>query len=75
MMFLSLRTYLTNAVIKSLKGYEEKSLVLNWKKKCHVVVTENLHSGLLIFYEGIQVDKAKVKLIEKSPTPKSVKDV
>ena len=53
---------------------EEKGLVLNWEK-CHFMVSSGIVLGHIVSENGIEVDKAKVELIAKLPTPKTVKDV
>ncbi|KAK8506990.1 hypothetical protein V6N12_041667 [Hibiscus sabdariffa] len=53
---------------KVLKRCEESDLVLNWEK-CHFMVTEGTVLGHKISIEGIEVDKAKVEVIEKFPSP------
>jgi hypothetical protein len=53
---------------------EEKNLVLNWEK-CHFMVTHGIVLGHIVSSQGIEVDKAKVELISKLPTPKCVKDI
>ena len=57
-----------------LKRCEETNLVLNWEK-CHFMVREGIVLGHLVSKRGIEVDKAKIELIEKLPPPSSVKDV
>ena len=52
----------------------EKNLVLNWEK-CHFMVNHGFVLGYVISNKGIEVDKAKVKLIPKLPSPKNVKTV
>ncbi|RVW53762.1 Retrovirus-related Pol polyprotein from transposon 297 [Vitis vinifera] len=52
----------------------EKDLVLNWKK-CHFMVHQGIVLGHIISKEGIEVDKAKVELIVKLPSPTNVKGV
>ena len=52
----------------------EKDLVLNWEK-CHFMVRQGIVLGHIISEKGIEVDKAKVKLIVKLPSPKTVKGV
>ena len=59
---------------KVLTRYEEKNLLLNWKK-CHFMVTKGIVLGHNNSSKGIEVDKAKVELIANLPTPKTVKDV
>ena len=56
-----------------LERCQEKNLVLNWEK-CHFMVTQGIVLGHKVSKEGIEVDKAKVKLISNLPTPKCVKD-
>jgi len=50
----------------------ETNLVLNWEK-CHFMVTEGIILGHKISKHGIEVDKAKVEIIEKLPPPTNVK--
>ncbi|KAL6312864.1 hypothetical protein AAG906_041036 [Vitis piasezkii] len=50
----------------------EKDLVLNWEK-CHFMVQQGIVLGHIISEKGIEVDKAKVELIVKLPSPTSVK--
>ena len=52
----------------------EKKLILNWEK-CHFMVTKGIVLGHEISEKGIEVDKAKVGLIEKLPVPKTIKDI
>ncbi|KAG5549470.1 hypothetical protein RHGRI_014717 [Rhododendron griersonianum] len=59
---------------KVLQRCEEKHLVLNWEK-CHFMVTQGIVLGHIVSSKGIEVDKAKIDLIRKLPTPKSVRDV
>ena len=59
---------------KVLTRCEEKKLVLNWEK-CHFMVTQGIVLGHIVSSEGIAVDKAKIDLINKLPTPKTVRDV
>jgi len=40
------------------------NLVLNWKK-CHFLVQEGVVQGHIVSNKGIEVDKAKVEVIEK----------
>jgi hypothetical protein len=56
-----------------LKRCTKTNLVLNWEK-CHFMVTEGIDLGHKIS-RGIQVDKAKIKVIEKLPPPINVKGV
>ncbi|WKA02038.1 hypothetical protein VitviT2T_020278 [Vitis vinifera] len=52
----------------------EKDLVLNWEK-CHFMVRQGIVLGHIISKKGIEVDKAKVELIAKLPSPTTVKGV
>ena len=52
----------------------EKNLVLNWEK-CHFMVNKGIVLGHIISERGIEVDKAKVELISKLPSPTNVKTV
>ncbi|RVW19197.1 Retrovirus-related Pol polyprotein from transposon 17.6 [Vitis vinifera] len=52
----------------------EKDLVLNWEK-CHFMVQQGIVLGHIISEKGIEVDKAKVELIVKLPSPTNVKGV
>ncbi|KAG9453132.1 hypothetical protein H6P81_006036 [Aristolochia fimbriata] len=57
-----------------LERCEEKKLVLNWKK-CHFMVRDGIVLGHKISEKGIEVDKAKIEVIEKLPPPTSVKGI
>ncbi|KAL4310214.1 hypothetical protein GQ457_01G020890 [Hibiscus cannabinus] len=59
---------------KVLKRCEEADLVLNWEK-CHFMVNEGTILGHKISSKGIEVDKAKVEVIEKLPPPTNVKGI
>ncbi|XP_022855332.1 uncharacterized protein LOC111376601, partial [Olea europaea var. sylvestris] len=50
------------------------NLVLNWEK-CHFMVQEGIVLGHRISVKGIEVDRAKIQVIEKLPPPTSVKGV
>ncbi|RVW80746.1 Retrovirus-related Pol polyprotein from transposon 17.6 [Vitis vinifera] len=52
----------------------EKDLVLNWEK-CHFMVRQGIVLGHIISEKGIEVDKAKVDLIAKLPSPTTVKGI
>ena len=52
---------------------EEKNLVLNWEN-CHFMVRRGIVLGHMISSEGIEVDKAKIDLIENLPPPKTIKE-
>ncbi|RVW25536.1 Retrovirus-related Pol polyprotein from transposon opus [Vitis vinifera] len=51
-----------------------EDLVLNWEK-CHFMVQQGIVLGHIISEKGIEVDKAKVELIVKLPSPTNVKGV
>jgi hypothetical protein len=57
-----------------LKRCVDTNLVLNWEK-CHFMVTEGIVLGHKISSRGIEVDKAKIEVIEKLPPPINVKGV
>jgi len=59
---------------KALERCEESNLVLNWEK-CHFMVTHGIVLGHIVSSKGIEVDKSKVEVIQKLPTPRTVKDV
>ena len=50
----------------------EKNFVLNWEK-CHFMVNQGIVLGHIISNKGIEVDKEKVELIFKLPSPNNVK--
>ncbi|KAL5554884.1 hypothetical protein UlMin_037120 [Ulmus minor] len=57
-----------------LQRCQETNLVLNWEK-CHFMVQEGIVLGHRISAKGIEVDRAKVEVIEKLPPPTTVKGV
>ena len=57
-----------------LKRCEDCNLVLNLEK-CHFMVKEGIVLGHRISEKGIEVDRAKVEVIERLPPPISVKGV
>ena len=57
-----------------LKRCVETNLVLNWEK-CHFMVTEGIVLGHKISHKGLEVDKAKVEVIEKLPPPVNIKGI
>ncbi|WKA10727.1 hypothetical protein VitviT2T_028285 [Vitis vinifera] len=57
-----------------LKRCIEKDLVFNWEK-CHFMAHQGIVLGHIISEKGIEVDKAKVELIAKLPSPTIVKEV
>ncbi|KAL5555432.1 hypothetical protein UlMin_037668 [Ulmus minor] len=52
----------------------DTNLVLDWEK-CHFMVREGIVLGHHIFEKGIEVDRAKIDVIEKLPPPTTVKVV
>ena len=52
----------------------EKNLVQNWEK-CHFMVSQGIVLGHIISEKGIEVDKTKIDLISKMPSPTNVKTV
>lgn len=69
----SFKNYLTN-LGKCLARCEKVNLVLNWEK-FHFMVEEGIVLGHKISHRGIEVDKAKIEVIEKLPPPVNVKSV
>ena len=63
---INLETVLHNCI--------EKNLVHNWKK-FHFMVSQGIVLGHIISKKGIEVDKAKIDLISKLPSPTNVKTV
>jgi hypothetical protein len=59
---------------KVLQRCEEKHLVLNWEK-CHFMVREGIVLVHLISERGIEVDRAKIEVIEQLPPPIYVKGI
>lgn len=58
---------------KVLTQCKEKGLVLNWEK-CYFMVPSSIALRRVISSKWIAVDKFKIELIYKQPTPKTVKD-
>ena len=61
-------------LILVLKRCMETNLVLNWEK-FHYMVREGIILGHHISGRGIEVDRAKIEIIEKLPPPTLVKGV
>ena len=59
---------------KVLQRCEDQHLVLNWEK-CHFMVTDGIVLGHKISVHGIEVDPAKIEVIEKLPYPKDIKGI
>ncbi|KAL5538589.1 hypothetical protein UlMin_045511 [Ulmus minor] len=57
-----------------LQRCQETNLVLNWEK-CHFMIQEGIVLGHRISAKSIEVDRAKVEVIEKLPPPATVKGV
>jgi len=57
-----------------LQRCQEKDLVLNWEK-CHFMIREGIVLGHLVSERGIEVDKAKIKVIEQLLPPVNMKAV
>ena len=57
-----------------LQWCQEKDLVLNWEK-CHFMVREGIVVGHLVSERGIEVDKAKIDVIECLPPPVNIKGI
>ena len=57
-----------------LKRCEDCNILLNWEK-CHFIVKEGILLGHRISENSIEVDRAKVEVIERLPPPISVKGV
>ncbi|GJT89674.1 reverse transcriptase domain-containing protein [Tanacetum coccineum] len=53
---------------------KQAHLVLNWEK-CHFMVTKGIVLGHKVSHKGLEVDKAKIDVIAKLPTPTNVKAV
>lgn len=52
----------------------ETNIVLNWEK-CNFMVTKGIVLGRKISSIGIEVDKAKVEVIEKLPQSLNFKEI
>jgi len=52
----------------------ETNLVLN-SEKCHFMVTQGIVLGHIVSAKGIEVDKAKIDVIQNLPYPSSVKSI
>ncbi|GKF83073.1 hypothetical protein Tco_0244729, partial [Tanacetum coccineum] len=53
---------------------KQAHLVLNWEK-CHFMVTEGIVLGHKVSSAGLEVDKAKINVITKLPSPTNFKAV
>jgi hypothetical protein len=59
---------------KVLKWCQIADLVLNWEK-CHFMVREGIVLGHKLLEKGIEVDKAKIEVIEQLLPPTNVKGI
>ncbi|XP_056690228.1 uncharacterized protein [Spinacia oleracea] len=59
---------------KCLERCEKVHLVLNWEK-CHFMVHEGIVLGHKVSHLGIEVDRAKIEVIENLPPPVNVKGI
>jgi hypothetical protein len=59
---------------KGLQRCEKKHLVLNWEK-CHFMVRECIILGHLVSERGIEVDRAKIEVIEQLPPPINIRGI
>jgi len=59
---------------KVLQRCEQKHLVLHWEK-FHFMVREGIVLGHLVSERDIEVDKAKIDVIEQLPPPVNVKGI
>ena len=50
------------------------NLVLNWEK-CHFMVKQGIVLGHIVSEKGIEVDKAKIEVIESLQPPKTIKEI
>jgi len=57
-----------------LKHCIETNLVLNFEK-CHFMVEHGVVLGHVVSSKGLEVDKAKIDIIQSLPYPKCVKEV
>ena len=59
---------------KILEVCVRKRLVLSWKKS-HFMVREGVVLGHIVSGKGLEVDKAKIEVIQNLPLPNTVKDL
>jgi hypothetical protein len=59
---------------KVLEICEERHLALNWEK-CHFMVREGIVLGYLVSERGIEVDRAKIEVIEQLPPPINIRGI
>ncbi|KAK8945257.1 hypothetical protein KSP39_PZI007733 [Platanthera zijinensis] len=63
-----------NNLDRVLQRCEDTNLALNWEK-CHFMVREGLVLGHKVSSKGIEVDRAKIEVIEKLPPPTNIKSI
>ncbi|GJW12538.1 reverse transcriptase domain-containing protein [Tanacetum coccineum] len=63
-----------NNLDKMLQRCKDAHLVFNWEK-CHFMVKEGIMLGHKVSSAGLEVDKAKINVISKLPSPTSIKGV
>ncbi|GKC08974.1 reverse transcriptase domain-containing protein, partial [Tanacetum coccineum] len=61
-----------NNLDKMLQRYKDAHLILNWEK-CHFMVKEGIALGHKVSEAGLEVDKAKIKIISKLPPLTNIK--
>ncbi|GJT87519.1 reverse transcriptase domain-containing protein [Tanacetum coccineum] len=66
--------YCLNKLDKMLQRCKDAHLVLNWEK-CHFMVKEGIVLGHKVSEAGLEVDKAKIKVISKLPPPTNIKGI
>jgi hypothetical protein len=59
---------------KVLRQCQEADIVLNWEM-CHFMVREGIVLGHKISEKGIEVNRAKIEVIEQLPLPTNVKGI
>ena len=57
-----------------LERCKEKGLVLSWEK-CHFMTTSGIVLGYVVSPKGIEADKAKIEVILKLPSQKTITEV
>ena len=65
--------YLQN-LDKVLQRCQEMDLVLYWEK-CHFMVREGIVLGHRVSEQGIEVDRAKINVIDQLPPPMNIKGI
>ncbi|GJV24278.1 reverse transcriptase domain-containing protein [Tanacetum coccineum] len=63
-----------NNLDKMLQCCKDSNLVLNWEK-CHFMVKEGIVLGHKVSSAGLELDKAKIDIISKLPSPTNVKGI